>query len=60
MFTIASTALTHHNSLLRLSVIGGLITGLLHLLVQVGLVYGLILKRPLQTVRISLRNVRSQ
>jgi hypothetical protein len=47
MSTIAATSLTNRNSLLRLSVIGGLITGTLHLLVQVGLVYGLILKSPL-------------
>ena len=47
MSTIASTSLINdRNSLLRLSVIGGLITGTLHLLVQVGLVYGLILKSP--------------
>src|SRR5512141_3346358 len=48
MYTIASTSLINsRNLLLRLSVIGGLITGTLHLLVQVGLVYGLILKSPL-------------
>ena len=47
MSTIASTSLINgRNSLLRLSVIGGLITGTLHLLVQVGIVYGLILKSP--------------
>ena len=46
MSTIASTSPTIRKSLLRLSVIGGIITGLLHLLVQVGLVYGLILKSP--------------
>jgi hypothetical protein len=46
MSAIASTSPTTRNSLLRLSVIGGLIIGLLHLLVQVGLVYGLILKSP--------------
>ena len=46
MSTIASTFSNSRNSLLRLSVIGGLITGTLHLLVQVGLVYGLILKSP--------------
>jgi hypothetical protein len=44
--TIASTFSNSRNSLLRLSVIGGIITGLLHLIVQVGLVYGLILKIP--------------
>ena len=47
MSTIASTSLINNrNSLLRLSVIGGFITGTLHLLVQIGLVYGLILKSP--------------
>jgi hypothetical protein len=46
MSAIASTSPTTRNSLLRLSVIGGLIIGLLHLLVQVGLVYDLILKSP--------------
>ena len=47
MSAIASTSLINNrNSLLRLSVIGGLVTGTLHLLVQVGLVYGLILKSP--------------
>ena len=47
MSTIASTSLINNRkSLLRLSVIGGLITGSLHLLVQVGIVYGLILKSP--------------
>ena len=46
MSTIASTSLRNRNSFLRLSVIGGIITGLLHLLVQVGFVYGLILKSP--------------
>lgn len=45
MSTIASASLINNrNSLLRLSVIGGLIIGTLHLFVQVGLVYGLILK----------------
>jgi hypothetical protein len=48
MSTIASASLINgRNSLLRLSVMGGLITGTLHLLVQVGIVYGLILKIPL-------------
>ena len=46
MTTIASTSFINRNSLVRLSVIGGIITGLLHLLIQVGLVYGLILKSP--------------
>jgi hypothetical protein len=46
MSTIASTFSNNRNSFLRLSVIGGLIIGAFHLLVQVGLVYGLILKSP--------------
>ncbi|HEU0296601.1 MAG TPA: hypothetical protein VFR47_27945 [Anaerolineales bacterium] len=46
MSTIASTSLSNRNSLLRLSVIGGIITGLLHLIVQIGIVFGLILKTP--------------
>ena len=47
MSTIASTSLATRNSLLRLSVIGGLITGILHLIVQIGIVFGLILKTPI-------------
>ena len=46
MSTIASTSFTHRNALLRLSVTGGLITGVLHLIVQVGIVFGLLLKSP--------------
>lgn len=46
MSTIASTAPTTSNSLLRLSVIGGLIIGLLHLVIQVDVVYDLLLKSP--------------
>lgn len=46
MSTIASTFPSTRNSLLRLSVIGGLITGVLHLTIQVGIVFGLILKNP--------------
>jgi hypothetical protein len=46
MSTIASTSLIKRNSLLRLSVIGGLIIGLLHLIFQVGVVYDLLLKSP--------------
>ena len=46
MSTITSTALNNRNSPLRLSEIGGLITGLLHLIMQVGIVYGLFLKSP--------------
>lgn len=44
MTTTASTSPSSRNSFLRLSVIGGLIIGTLHLIVQVGFVYGLILK----------------
>jgi hypothetical protein len=47
MSTIASTFLATRNSLLRLSVIGGLITGMLHFIVQIGIVFGLILKTPI-------------
>ena len=39
MSTIAVPSSTTNNSLLRLSVIGGLIIGLLHLVIQVGVVY---------------------
>jgi hypothetical protein len=42
MSTIASTSLNNRNSLLRSSVIGGLIIGLLHLIIQVGIVYSLL------------------
>jgi hypothetical protein len=44
--TTVSTTLINRNSLLRLSVIGGLIIGLLHLIIQVGVVYDLLLKSP--------------
>jgi hypothetical protein len=48
MSTIASTSLLNNrSSLLRLSLIGGIISGLLHLLVQQGIVFGLILKTPI-------------
>jgi hypothetical protein len=57
MSTIASTSLTNdRNSLFRLSVIGGIISGLLHLLIQQGVVFGLILKTP---IMISLQFVAS-
>ena len=46
MTTTASMSPTTRNSLLRLSMIGGIITGLLHLIVQIGIVFGLILKSP--------------
>jgi len=46
MSAIASTSSNSWNSLLRLSVIGGLIIGTLHVIVQIGIVYSLILKTP--------------
>ena len=46
MSAIASTSLNYRYSPLRLSVIGGLIIGILHVLAQVGIVYGLIFKSP--------------
>lgn len=46
MSTIAVPSSTTNNSLLRLSLIGGLIIGLLHLIFQVGVVYDLLLKSP--------------
>jgi len=46
MSTIASTYPNSRNSLLRLSVISGLIIGALHVIVQLVIVYGLILKTP--------------
>ena len=46
MSTNASTSPSSRSSLLRLSVIGGLIIGNLHLIVQIGIVYSLILKTP--------------
>lgn len=46
MSTNASTSPSSRSSLLRLSVIGGLIIGTLHLIVQIGIVYSLILKTP--------------
>jgi len=46
MSTITASSFTTNNSLLRLSVIGGIITGLLHIVTQVGVVYGLLLKNP--------------
>ena len=50
MSTIASTALTNRNSLLRLSVIGGLITGMLHLIIQSWFVYSFLEKNPFISV----------
>jgi hypothetical protein len=49
MTTIASTTLVNRNSLLRLSVIGGIISTFLHFLIQQGIVFGLILKTPIIT-----------
>jgi len=46
MSTIASSFPATRNSLLHSIVIGGLITGGLHLIAQVGLVFGLVLKNP--------------
>ena len=46
MSAIASTSPTTSNSLLRPIVIGGLTTGVLHLIIQVGIVFGLLLKNP--------------
>ena len=47
MATLATTSPTSRNSLIRLSLIGGIISGLLHLLIQQGIVFGLILKAPM-------------
>ena len=48
MSTIAGASLINNrNSLLRLSLIGGIISGFLHFLVQQGIVFGLILKTPI-------------
>ena len=44
MSTVTSTSPTSSNSLLRLSVIGGLITGALHVIIQVAFVFVLIVK----------------
>ncbi len=50
MSTIASTSLLNNrSSLLRLSLIGGTISGFLHFLVQQGIVFGLILKTPIMS-----------
>jgi hypothetical protein len=51
MSTIASTSLINNrNSLLRLSVTGGLITGTLHLIIQSWFVYSFLEKNPLISV----------
>ena len=48
MSTIASTSpTTSSNSLLRLTLIGGFIAGLLHFVIIQGIVFGLILKTPM-------------
>ena len=47
MSTIATTSPAARNSLFRLSVTGGIISGVLHLLIQQGIVFGLILKTPI-------------
>ena len=46
MTTIASTSPTTNNSLLRLSVIGGLIIGILHLIIQAWFVFSFLGKTP--------------
>jgi hypothetical protein len=51
MSTIASTSLINNrNSLLRLSVIGGLILGMLHLIIQSWFVFSFLGKTPLMSV----------
>ena len=50
MSTIAGTSLTNRNSLLRLSVIGGLILGMLHLIIQSWFVFSLLEKNPFISV----------
>jgi hypothetical protein len=50
MSAIASTSLTNRNSLLRLSVIGGLILGMLHLIIQSWFVFSFLGKTPLISV----------
>jgi hypothetical protein len=47
MSTVTSTFSTTRNLLLRLSLIGGIISGFLHFLIQQGIVFGLILKTPI-------------
>lgn len=46
MSTIASSSPAIRNSLFRSIALGGIIIGLLHLIVQVGIVFGLLLKIP--------------
>lgn len=58
MSTLATASPTTRNSLFRLSVIGGLIIGLLHIAVQVWLVYDLLLKSPFIGSLHTIRNQR--
>ena len=50
MSTIAATSPTSRNSLLRLSVIGGLILGMLHLIIQSWFVFSILEKNPFISV----------
>ena len=50
MSTIASSFPTTRNSLLRISVIGGLIIGLLHLIIEDWIVFSLLYKSPFISV----------
>ncbi|HEY5731519.1 MAG TPA: hypothetical protein VIS72_15840 [Anaerolineales bacterium] len=50
MSTTTSTSPNSRNSLLRLSVIGGLIIGLLHIIIQLGIVFSLIGGTPLTSI----------
>lgn len=47
MSSIAVTSPANRNSLLRLTLIGGFISWFLHLVIQQGIVFGLILKTPI-------------
>lgn len=50
MFTNASTSLNSRNSLLRSIVLGGMIIGTLHLIIQQWLVFSLLQKNPFISV----------
>lgn len=50
MSTIASTSLSNRNSFLRTTVIGGLILGMLHLIIQSWFVYSFLEKTPFISV----------
>jgi len=50
MSTVASTSPSNRNSILRLSMVGGLITGGLHLIIQSWLVVSLLEKNPFISV----------